>query len=131
MLAQPLERLGESDAALHECDKAFKLSGGNTHPLAVRAYILAATGRAAQSREIAKLMEKNSAVRFVPAYNIALAYAGLGDHAATYQWLDRALEERDVHVVFLTADPKWDFQRAHPRFVDVLQRAGIAGESPA
>ncbi len=130
MLAQPLERLGESDAAIRECEKAFKLSGGNTHPLAVKAYILATTGQAAQAREIAKLMEKNSAERFVPAYNIALAYAGLGDHAATYQWLDRAFEERNVHVVFLTADPKWDSQRAHPCFVDLLQRAGIAGESP-
>ena len=130
MLAQPLERLGESDAAIRECEKAFKLSGGNTHPLAVKAYILSATGHTAQAREIAKLMEKNSAERFVPAYNIALAYAGLGDHAATYQWLDHAIEERNVHVVFLTADPKRDCQRAHPRFIDTLQRAGIAGKSP-
>jgi TolB-like protein/Flp pilus assembly protein TadD len=124
MLAQVLERMGESEAAIRECEAAFKLSGGNTHPLALKGYVLATSGRREEAREIVRLLETIAADRFVPAYNVALVYAGMGDEAA-FQWLNRACEERDVHMVFLTADPKWDDQRVDPRFQALLQRTGM------
>ncbi len=125
MLAQPLARMGESEAAIRECEIAFQLSGRNTQPLALKGYILATTGQPEKAREIVRLMQANSLDCFVPAYNIALVYAGLGDEATCFHWLDRALSERNVHMVFLTADPKWDPYRSDPRFEDLLKRCGI------
>jgi hypothetical protein len=43
-----------------------------------------------------------------------------------YEWLDRAYAARDVHMIFLTADPKWDEHRQDPRFVALLERCGFA-----
>ena len=129
MLAQTLERMGKSEAAIRECDKAFKLSGGNTLPLAVKGYVLATSGQREAAIEIARLLETISADRFVPAYNIALVNAGMGSES-TFQWLDRACDEREVHLVFLTADPKWDTHRSDPRFEALLQRAGITSRPP-
>ncbi len=128
MLAQPLEQLGAHDDAIRECERAFKLSEGNTLPLSIKGYILATAGRRAEALELLRLMEESALHRYVPAYNIALVYAGLGDEAAVYRCLDRALDERNVHMVFLTADPKWDAYRSSRNFVSLLRRAGIAPE---
>ncbi len=61
MLGQALERLHETDAAIDAADKAFKLSGGNTLPLALRGYTLATTGRRDEALQLARVMQANSA----------------------------------------------------------------------
>jgi len=54
-----------------------------------------------------------------------------------FEWLDRACDVRDVHLAFLTVDPKWDRYRSHPVFVSLLERcdfertARLKTESPA
>jgi hypothetical protein len=69
----------------------------------------------------------------VPPYAIALVHAGLGERDAVFEWLDRAYEARDVHLIFLPVDPKWDAYRADPRFGALLARCGFvssAGSAP-
>jgi len=38
------------------------------------------------------------------------------------EWLDRAVELRDVHLVWLTQDSKWDPYRDDPRFRRLVER---------
>ena len=64
--------------------------------------------------------------RYVPPYAIALPYAGLEKYDLAMEWLDRCYEARDVHIVFLTNDPKWDQLRGNPRFKALLRRCGIS-----
>jgi hypothetical protein len=52
-------------------------------------------------------------------------HAGLGDADAAFEWLDRAYAARDVHLMFLTVDVKWDRYRTDPRFGDLLARCGF------
>jgi hypothetical protein len=40
--------------------------------------------------------------------------------------LDRAYEARDVHLVFLPVDPRWDAYRSDPRFGALVERCGFA-----
>jgi hypothetical protein len=47
---------------------------------------------------------------------------GLGDREAVFKSLDAA---RDVHLVFLRVDPKWDPHRSDPRFQAVLDWCGF------
>ncbi len=42
------------------------------------------------------------------------------------QWLERCYDARDVHLIFLTMDPKWDPLRTELRFSSLLQRCGFA-----
>ncbi len=67
-------------------------------------------------------LEAVSRERYVPPYAMALITAGLGDKDATFAWLDRAYDARDVHLMFLTVDPKWDPFRADARFQSLLER---------
>ena len=39
--------------------------------------------------------------------------------------LERAYAERDVHLMYLPVDLKWDPYRSNPRFVDLLARCGF------
>ena len=45
-----------------------------------------------------------------------------------FGWLERALAVRDVHLMYLTTDPKWDPYRSDPRFVALLARCGFVGQ---
>ena len=56
---------------------------------------------------------------------LALVHAGLGERDEVFECLDRAYTTRDVHLVFLTVDPKWDPYRADPRFDVLLGRCGF------
>jgi hypothetical protein len=63
--------------------------------------------------------------RYVPPYQMALVHAGLGEREAVFEWLTRALEARDVHLIFLTVEPKWDSYRGGSRFEALLARCGF------
>jgi hypothetical protein len=39
-----------------------------------------------------------------------------------YECLDRAFSARDVHLIYLPVDPKWDAFRNDGRFIELLQR---------
>ena len=86
------------------------MPGSNAH----RAQALALSGRrAAALVELDRLL-KLSKERYVPAYDIALIYAALGDTENTFLWLDRAAE-----------DPMLDGVRGDPRFDALVRRVGI------
>ena len=64
--------------------------------------------------------------RYVSPYNLALVFAGLGKTEEALQWLQKAVEVRDVHMIFLR-DHKWDGTKAEPEFQKLLVRVGLAG----
>ena len=53
-------------------------------------------------------------------------HAGLGDWNAAADCVERALEVRDVHLMFIQVDPKWEAGLAHPRIAAAIARCGFA-----
>jgi Flp pilus assembly protein TadD len=123
--AQAAEQLGQFETALDAASSAERLSGGNSKPVSLRAYVLARAGRSGEARAVIAALHENAQRRYLPPYALALAYAGLGERDATFEWLERAYTARDVHLVFLTIDPKWDSYRADPRFGRLLARCAF------
>ncbi len=121
-LAQALEQLGQIDAALQAFDEAARYSDGNSKTLAFRAYALAAAGRTAEAYEALGALEQRAQKGYVPPYAIAMAYAGLGEADAALEWLERAYRARDIHLVFLPVDPRWDALRGDARFGALIAR---------
>lgn len=124
-LAQALQQLGDSDLALDALQTAWRLSGGNTKVVALRGYILGSLGRTEEALEILSTLKSLAHQRYVPPYAIALVHAGLGRRDATFEWLQNVLDAHDVHVIFLTVDPKWDDFRNDPRFLSLLGRCNF------
>jgi TolB-like protein/DNA-binding winged helix-turn-helix (wHTH) protein/Tfp pilus assembly protein PilF len=129
-LGQAEEQQGRSDAALEAYQDAARLSSGNTKALAYRGHALARLGRTAEARDILATLESLSRERYVPPYTIALVQTGLGERDAALASLDRAYEARDIHLVFLPVDARWDPYRSDPRFAALLERCGFARRTP-
>ena len=125
MRGQALEELGDHELALKALAAAARLSGQNSKPISLTGYILARSGRTAEARDLLGALELASRQRYVPPYALALVHAGLGDADAAFEWLERAYAARDVHLMFLTVDVKWDRYRSDPRFGDLLARCGF------
>jgi TolB-like protein/Tfp pilus assembly protein PilF len=124
-LAQASERMSNSEIALDALNNAGRFSSGNSKAMAIRGYICARLGKAKEAHEVLHTFEAVSRERYVPPYAIALVYLGLDLHDSALQWLERAYDAHDVHLVFPPVDPKWDPVRADGRFVDLLRRCGF------
>ena len=125
MLGQAYEQLGQYEPALDALTTAARFSGDNSKPVSLRGYTLAKAGRARDARNVLDTLEAISRKRYVPPYAFALVHAGLGEGDAVFEWLERAYAARDVHLIFLTVDPKWDPYRADVRFIGLLARCGF------
>ena len=125
MLAQALGEVGDVEAAIAAALVAARFSNQNSKAVSFRAYFLAKAGRAADATDVINTLQAASRERYVPPTAIALIHVGLGNHEETFEWLERAYEERDVHLIFLPVDPKWDAVRTDPRFASLLTRCGF------
>jgi tetratricopeptide (TPR) repeat protein len=121
-LGQAYEQLGQTDRALEALLNAERLSHGNSKPISSRGYIFAKAGRAGEAREVLDTLRALSRDRYIPPYAIALVHAGLGERDAMFEWLGRAYDARDVHLIYLPVDPKWDVYRADTRFEALIAR---------
>lgn len=124
--AQAYEQLGQYDRAIEDATSAARFSNQNSKALAFRGYVLAKAGRPDEARQVLNALRKAAQRRYVPPYALALIHAGLGETDAVFEWLDRAYTVHDVHLIFLTVDPKWDPYRSDPRFTALLERCGFA-----
>jgi len=124
-LGQAYAAQGNTDLALEALADAARLSGRNSKAESLRAYVLAKAGRASQARTILQALEAEARARYVPPYALALIHAGLGDRDEAFGWLERAYAARDVHLIYLGIDAKWDGFRDDPRFRDLLARCGF------
>ncbi|MGH9935023.1 MAG: winged helix-turn-helix domain-containing protein [Blastocatellia bacterium] len=59
-----------------------------------------------------------------PTY-VARLYLDLGDKDRAFEWLDKALSERDSGLLLLRSDRSWDALRNDPRFVALAGRVGL------
>jgi TolB-like protein/Flp pilus assembly protein TadD len=123
--AKVYEKLQMYSEALAACDQAWEFSSGNTEAPSLAGYVHAVTGDTTQAEAKIHEMLELRKQRYVPSYNIALVYAGLGATEAALQWLQQAAEEHDVHMPFLL-DHKWDGLRSNEQFQQLLARVGFA-----
>jgi TolB-like protein/DNA-binding winged helix-turn-helix (wHTH) protein/Flp pilus assembly protein TadD len=124
-LAQAYESSGEHDLAVEALADGERLAGGNSKILSLRGYVLARMGRTAAAREVITALTQPSPPRYVPPFAAALVYAGLGEREPMFALLEQAYAARDVHLMYLPVDMKWDPYRTDPRFVDLLARCAF------
>ena len=90
------------DEALDALRKAQSLARGSVQPTANLGVLLARTGQQGQAREILAAMLALSEQRYVPPTMIASLYCALGERKQALGWLERARDERDVNLLFLS-----------------------------
>ena len=112
----------EATTNLH---KAVDLSGGNSESAAVLSFAYAVDGNLAEARRILVSLEGRSRHEYVPSFNLAIAYAGLGEKTRALAYLQKAYDERCDLVPSLKVNPLFESLNSDPRFQKLLQRIGF------
>jgi len=111
--------------ALAELKEAVKLMHQAPLPVSALAFAYARSGhRAAARRILDQMLAERARQGYYPASRIALVYLGLGDKDRAFEWLAKAVEEREL--VFLKVNPLFDPLRSDPRFTELLRRMNLA-----
>lgn len=121
VISRVYEQKGMHSDAAAAAEKAWQLSKVNTESLACQAYSLARDGRKREAESILAQLTDLSSSRYVPPYSFAIVYKGLGENEKALDYLEKGIAEKDVRMVFLKVDPKWDDVRSEPRFIELMR----------
>ena len=109
--------------AIEETQRAVELSGRSTETLAGLAQAYAASGMAVEMDDVLREI-LGQTDRYVSPYNIARVFAAHRDPERTFEWLERAYDDRNPDLIELRTEPVFDSVRADARFADLLCRIG-------
>jgi TolB-like protein/Flp pilus assembly protein TadD len=106
---------GNASEALREAQKGVELSAKNPMYLIGLAAALAENGLREKAFETLDAINEMAAARYVSPYMLAIVYCSLDDTERAFELLQTALDERDVWILWLYADPQFDRLRGDPR----------------
>jgi TolB-like protein/Tfp pilus assembly protein PilF len=114
---------GDYTDGLRETQKGLQLMGDDSVMMSQLGYAYAVSGNTAEAQRIlAGFLEKFNHGGF-SARAIAEVYIGLKDRDRAFEWLRRAVDQKEVNV-YLKTEPVYDALRSDPRFADLLRRQG-------
>jgi TolB-like protein/Flp pilus assembly protein TadD len=114
--------VGQPDQGVAEFERTAELRGRDIGPLA---FAYAREGREADAREILRQLQVRSAREYVPAFELAIVYAGLGERDKAFEMLETAYEERYHQMRSLPWNPVFDDLRTDQRFIALLEKMGL------
>jgi serine/threonine-protein kinase len=94
-------------------------------PLGALGHAYGIAGKKKEAQEILGKLLEMSKKGYVPAYDIAVVYVGLGENAQAFEWLSKALEERSGFLIYIKCDRRIDGLRSDPRYEALLKRIGL------
>lgn len=113
--------------AIAELQMAIEQTGGTPPAMSALGTAYARSGAGVAARKVLeKLLGERSHGGYFPAWRIALVYVGLGENDRAFEWLAKAIEERDPGVIFLKTKPDSDPLRSDPRYTNLLRRINLA-----
>jgi TolB-like protein/Tfp pilus assembly protein PilF len=124
-MGQAAEGLGDSAKASDAIEHVVELSNGSSISRAALAHVRAGQGRPAEARTILDQLEAEGRSGYVPSYEIARAYVGLGDYDTAIGWLERAYREKAHSMAFLAVDPQIAPLADLPGYLDLLRRMNL------
>ncbi|MFN0124900.1 MAG: protein kinase domain-containing protein [Blastocatellia bacterium] len=117
----------EDALAAYAQEKSHSGDGAVEWP-AIRAQIEAAAGKTAMAREDLRRALSSAAFKNNPdflVYELAVAYALLGDRDQAFAWLARADASHRQGFNYLLVDPHLDKIRDDPRYAEMTRKAGF------
>jgi TolB-like protein len=114
------------DEATEASRRAVDLSGGSALALGCHGYALAVAGDVFGARAAYDRLRTMSAKVYVPPTSFALIHVGLGERDACFEWLDRAVDERDHMITPIKTYPFLDPIRDDPRYAALLEKMRLA-----
>ncbi|MFI5155812.1 MAG: TPR end-of-group domain-containing protein [Chitinophagales bacterium] len=93
--------------------------------LAFMGNVYGVMGNKAEAEKILTRLNELSNRQYVFPYGIALVYAGLGNKDKTFEYLEKAYQDRNNWLMWLEMDPRWEFVRSDKRYAELVNKVGF------
>ncbi|MGH7597342.1 MAG: protein kinase domain-containing protein [bacterium] len=123
-IAFPYFQKAMYEEAIASLQKVITLWKGNTFWLAALGLVYAGSGKKDDAQKVLHELEERSKQQYVAPLEFVWVYAGLNEMDQTFEWLNKAYEERNV-LFRLKTEPTFDLLRSDPRFEELLQKIGL------
>jgi serine/threonine protein kinase/tetratricopeptide (TPR) repeat protein len=124
-LGDAFTQRGQYDRAFAEFEKAIELGGRSVNHIGVLGYAYGRSGNRDRANEHLHELAARAAQGHVSPMWMALIHLGLSDLDSLFDWLNRAVDERDGSLILITAAVEFDPVRDDPRFRSLLERMGL------
>jgi tetratricopeptide (TPR) repeat protein len=124
-LADTYCRMGNLDASVDAAENAVELGGRALAMVAILAFVYALAGKEAKAREIMAELQDRSRQGYISSFWLANVHAALNEHDTAFDLLERAREERDGSMIYLTFLPGCLGLHSHPRFEALAKSIGL------
>jgi TolB-like protein/tRNA A-37 threonylcarbamoyl transferase component Bud32/Tfp pilus assembly protein PilF len=85
----------------------------------------AETGYSGALSRVAEMLIARSRTTYVTSWQIGTLYTRAGKKDEALEWLEKAYEEHDGNMPYISVDPIFDILRDEPRFQDLLRRLNL------
>lgn len=123
-LAWALEQTGELDEAIAQHQRAVALSGRASLYVGGLGHALGLVGRTDEAESILSELIAWEAEALAEPIHVAVVHMGLGNYDQAIDWLEKAFEARNSHMLYIKQGAQFDPLRSDPRFNSLLERMG-------
>ncbi|HEX8197738.1 MAG TPA: winged helix-turn-helix domain-containing protein [Pyrinomonadaceae bacterium] len=123
------EEKGLFKEAGEEFKRALDVSPEFSLVQAALVHALGCNNQLTEAREIIKTLVKHRARKFIPAYDLAIAYLGVNKKDSALAWLKEAVAERSGWIAYLAVEPRLEPLHSSPEFALLIKNT--AGQSGA
>ncbi|UCD57492.1 MAG: tetratricopeptide repeat protein, partial [Candidatus Hydrogenedentota bacterium] len=124
LLAEAYIQKGMYEDAVSEMERETEITGG--HPLAKSSLggVYARIGRTDEAQIILEELKQRTE-QFGMPFQLGSLYMALGDFDRGFEWVERAVEERDPYLCWISMMSRWDIVRSDPRYLALLRRLNL------
>ncbi len=112
--------------ALAEINKVSALAGNSRESLLVSGYIYAVTKKTDEAKNVINQLKDFYHQGQSSPYVIATLYAAMNDQEQAFDWLEKALAERDDRLTKLKTDARFKRLQSDARYASLLLRLGLS-----
>jgi tetratricopeptide (TPR) repeat protein len=116
---------GNVTAAIAELQRA-DTSDSPPWSEALLGYAYGASGDRTAATAIIEEMNRKSLHGYVPPFNLAIVYLGMGDSERAMDYLEHAYSAHNMWLALLKMDPMFDPLRKEPRFIALMKKLNFA-----
>src|SRR5262249_3266019 len=117
---------GRCPEALAAYRRAREISGDTPQVAAHIAHVLAVSGKKSEAHAALAELQQRATGQYVPPYDLAMIYTGLGETEQAFAWLEKAYADRSTEMIYFKVEPMLAPLRSDPRYQDLLRRMGLA-----
>jgi len=116
---------GKLKEAIRAFETVAQLIGRSPLALAMLGTACARAGRLGEAQKLLEELDELAQKTYVPAFTFGYIYPALGEIDKGFDWLEKAVDERDGLILHLHIDPSHDSLRSHPRYPALLRKMNL------